>query len=93
MGAQRSSFGKLQRDRDKKARAAAKRERRQERIDPDAGPADVGATSGDDRANQLSTPELLQRLDEVHKQFDDGVIDFDTFEERKAELLSRLTID
>jgi hypothetical protein len=29
----------------------------------------------------------------IHKQLDDKVIDFDEFEERKADLMARLPID
>lgn len=91
MAGQRSSFGKLQRDRDKKAKAAAKRSRRQEGTDD-------AATVDEDRAplpggQQLSTPELLERIAEVHQQFEAGTISYELFEETKADLMSRLAVD
>jgi len=51
----------MQRDRDKQAKAAAKRDRR--------------------------------LVETIHSEFDAGVIDFETFEEKKTALLSRLSVD
>ena len=46
MSAQRTSFGKLERDRNKKARAAAKRERRQGKAsEPDEAPGEPRSTA------------------------------------------------
>ena len=95
MAGQRSSFGKLQRDRDKKAKAAAKRVRRQEGAeageasDPDAVPAGPPPDAG----RQPSTADLLERIAEIHQQFDAGVISYELFEETKADLMSRLSVD
>ena len=94
MAGQRSSFGKLQRDRDKKAKAAAKRVRRQEGGDerePLDGAEDTVA--GPDAGRQLPTAELLERIAEIHQQFDAGVISYEQFEETKSDLLSRLPVD
>jgi hypothetical protein len=88
---QRPSFAKLQRDRDKQAKAAAKRVRRQER---DAGGATpTPALSISDSGEDLTATELLNLVGTVHRQFEEGVIDFDTFEEAKASILSRLPVD
>ena len=89
MGAQRTTFEKLQRDRAKKAKAAAKRERRLEKNDgePDAPEVTVPAEG------ELSAPQLLELIEQVHRQFEDGVIDHETFEERKTELFARLPVD
>lgn len=87
MATQRSSFSKLQRDRDKQAKAAAKRDRRQSR---DAS-VDEEAAGG---AGPLADPqELLAAVEQAHREFDAGVIDFDTYEERKSALLSQLPVD
>ncbi len=90
MAVQRTSFEKLQRDRAKKAKAMAKRERRLER----------GTEQPDDEApaplvdgQELSAPELLAQIEQIHKEFDAGDLSFEDFEERKADLLSRLPID
>lgn len=92
MAGQRSSFGKLQRDRDKKAKAAAKRSRRQDGADESA-PAELDAPSAAGHGHQLSTPELLERIAEIHQQFDAGTISYELFEETKADLMSRLAVE
>lgn len=95
MGAQRTSFEKLQRDRAKKAKAAAKRERRQDRSiepvpDPDLA---VDESRPDDELGELSAADLLRAVEVVHKRFDAKMISYEEFEEKKAELLGRLPID
>lgn len=82
----RSSFGKLSRDRDKKAKAQAKRERRQAAAE---AVADEPVAERDGR----STEDLLQELEELHRQYDAGALGLDDFEERKADLLGRLSVD
>lgn len=96
MGAQRTSFAKLQRDRAKKAKAAAKREMRQDRpVTPtDETEADQPESGGtDDGVSVLSASELLEQIERVHRQFEAKQISYDDFEEKKAELLARLPID
>ncbi len=93
MGAQRTSFAKLQRDRAKKAKAAAKRAERQEKMtDADDVPVEVYEPLSDS-SSELSAPELLAAIERIHQQFDAKVISYDDFEEKKAELLARLPID
>ena len=92
MGAQRTSFEKLQRDRNKKAKQALKRERRQ------TGEGREGAEGEEDLVElstegELSAAELLAQIELIHKQLEDKVIDFDEFEERKTDLMARLPID
>jgi hypothetical protein len=92
MAAQRTSFEKLQRDRAKKAKQAAKREKRLEKgteteaeeLEPLA-PAEPGV--------ELSAAELLQRVEEIHRLFDDKKISFEDFEEQKADLMARISVD
>jgi hypothetical protein len=96
MAAQRTSFEKLQRDRAKKAKAAAKREKRlNPESDEPALPEDDGTTplAGDDHDGELSASELLERIEAIHRRFDAKQITFEEFEEEKAELLRRLPID
>ena len=93
MAGQRSSFGKLQRDRDKKAKAAAKRSRRQDGVDDSASADDDVQAPATVNGHQLSTAELLERIAEIHQQFDAGVISYEVFEETKADLMSRLPVD
>ena len=89
MAGQRSSFGKLQRDRDKQAKAAAKRARRQEGAPAqDEEPVEPTAPR-----SEASTAALLERIAEVHEQYDAGTISYEQFEETKADLLGRLSVE
>ena len=94
MGGQRTSFSKLQRDRDKKAKAAAKRERRQERsasTGDDEVVTDVLAE--DDGTSELSADDLLKLIESIHQRYDAGTMTLEEFEEQKVDLLSRLPVD
>jgi hypothetical protein len=91
MATQRTSFNKLQRDRDKQEKAAAKRDRRQSRATAtdQEEPLDAVAPTG----NEPSAQELLDEVEKVHRQFDAGDIDFETYENTKTLLLSQLPVD
>ena len=93
MGTQRTSFEKLQRDRAKKAKAAAKREKRLDRSEPEVAEVDETSPLLRDDGKPLSPAELLALVETIHRQFEDGVIDHETFEERKADLFARLPVD
>ena len=88
MSRQRATFGKLQRERDKQAKATAKRERRR---------AAAEQTEGADRdpgpASTESAPVLIDLIADLHQRFENAEISLETYEEQKAELLSRLPID
>jgi hypothetical protein len=95
MGANRTTFEKLQRDRAKKAKAAAKRAKRQgleqapSAVEPEPTPDwDLGPSEA-----PLSAGELLVLVEQLQQQFDSKAISFDEYEERKADLLARLPID
>ena len=89
MGAQRTSFEKLQRDRARKAKQAMKREKRLSADEsPEETPTVELTTEG-----ELSAAELLAQIELIHKQLEDKVISFDEFEERKIDLMARLPID
>ena len=91
MAASRTTFEKLQRDRAKQAKAAAKRAKRLDRAtakDEDDAPVDV-ASMGE----ELSAAQLLELVEKLHKQFEDEVISFEEFEDQKTELIARLTVD
>ena len=86
------SFEKLQRDRNKKAKAALKREKRQSgEMEPviDDAPRHIVTDSG----GELSAGKLLELIEDIHKQLEDKTITFDEFEEKKADLMARLPID
>ena len=92
MAASRTSFAKLQRDRAKKAKAAAKRERRLERAEaPEVAPEPSTGTG--EVSEELSAAELLRMVEQLHADFEAKRIDFETFEERKTELFARLSVD
>jgi hypothetical protein len=88
MATRRTTFDKLQRERAKKAKAAAKRERRQEKTDE--GHDDVGIDLASEE--QLSPGELLERIEAVHERYAAKQISFEEFEEQKTDLLTRLSL-
>ena len=86
MSKQRATFSKRQRDQDKQAKAAAKRERRASRPDgDDAAPVDT--TANHDQEG------VLAALARLHQAYDDGEVGLDDFEVRRDELRSRLRVD
>jgi hypothetical protein len=92
MAAQRTSFEKLQRDRAKKAKAAAKREKRLEKgSSADAEEQDLLPPS--EPGTELTAAELLARVEEIHRLFEDKKISFEDFEEQKADLMARISVD
>jgi hypothetical protein len=95
MGASRTSFAKLQRDRAKKAKAAAKRERRLDKTEDELGEGvDVGSDVEEaSEGEELSAAELLRMVEQLHADFEAKKIDFETFEERKTELFARIAVD
>jgi hypothetical protein len=92
MGAQRTSFEKLQRDRAKKAKQALKRERRHNG-EPATATEDEAPATPLGEGGELSADELLTQIALIHKQLDDKTISFEEFEELKADLMARLPID
>lgn len=95
MATQRTSFTKLQRDRAKKAKAAAKREKRLERSAEarEGASADDVEVTGDPGEGPISAAELLHEIEVTHQRFEAKLMTYEEFEEKKAELLSRLPID
>jgi hypothetical protein len=87
----RSTFGKLQRDRDKQAKAKAKLERRAERSEQ--GDDDAADDDGGAHGAEVDQAAVLAQLADLHAAFDDGRIGFDDFEIRRAELTSKLRVD
>ena len=91
MAAQRSSASKRQRDIDKRSRAAEKRDRRQRKSDPGSEDASDVPAAGDG-AVQADSGAILERIEQLQRDFDADVIDFETYDARKAELLSLIQI-
>ncbi len=103
MGASRTSFEKLQRDRAKKAKAAAKRDKRLG-LSPEPGTTDtdveqtVGAEeilspSSIPAGQEIPADQLLKMVADLHQQFEDEKISFEEFEDRKTELFALLSVD
>lgn len=90
MATGRSSFAKRQRDMAKKARAQAKREKRLERGEFDD---DSDAAVVTDRSPKLSHDDLMARIEDLHRRYDDGQLDLDTFDEQRAELMAQISVD
>jgi hypothetical protein len=101
MSANRTSFAKLQRDRAKKAKAAAKRARREGR--PSEGDHVTTAVVDDqepevsddlpewfDGDEEPSPEQLLEMVETLHRQYESNAISFEEFEDRKLELMTRL---
>lgn len=91
MATRRPTHGKRERDRAKKAKAQAKRDRRQ-------GPEELGAEGAEEGAvavagGVMDQAQVIAHLEALHRRYDAEEIDFDTFEEQRAELLTRLTVE
>jgi hypothetical protein len=82
----RTTFGKLQRDRDKQAKAQAKLERKAQRAEQADEQADASAP-------EVDQAEVLAQLAELHAAFDDGKMGLEDFEARRDELTSQLRVD
>jgi hypothetical protein len=95
MGASRTSFEKLQRDRAKKAKAAAKREKRLDKPDLLDESGDGIPTSADtlEPGQEIPADQLLRMVAELHQQFESEEISFEEFEDRKTELFALLSVD
>lgn len=85
MANRRTTFGKLQRERDKKEKALIKAERKAARLES-KGEEREQTAAGDQDA-------LLDALADLHRRFEDGAISIDEFEERREQLTSRLVVD
>ena len=92
MGASRTSFAKLQRDRAKKAKAQAKRERRLDRDEAMGDDETVDEFELPEGEEELTAEELLALVEQLHADFEAKRIDFEEFEERKTELFARISV-
>lgn len=83
MGRGQASFQKMQRERAQREKALAKQNRKAERREN----ATVAEPASDDEQQQIVTA-----LAELHERHAAGEIEFDDFEERRAELLEQLVV-
>ena len=82
-----ASYQKRMREKARQEKNALKRERRQQRA-AEAAAADEEP----DTEPEVPQERVLRQLEDLHKKFDDDQIDFDEFEERKAELIAQLSV-
>jgi hypothetical protein len=83
----RARSAKFEIDKNRKARAAEKRERRQNKSDEPATAADASESEPVDESS------VMAELSALHARFADGGMTFEDFEEQKAGLLARLALD
>ncbi len=87
MGNSRSTFAKNERDRNKKARKAAKIEKRLTKPDErEVETETVQPVSGE------TQEVIIEKLRVLHEDFENEKIDDESFEEAKAELLAKLAV-
>jgi len=87
MARPRSTFGKLQRDQAKRAKAKAKQEDRLARREERTEPGEAEVRPAEDQG------ALLEAFARLHEDLADGRISIEDFEIRQEELRSRLQID
>jgi hypothetical protein len=92
MATRRTTFGKQERERAKKAKAAAKRDRRLEANEETASPDD-GEGPPPVQHDKESIAELFAAIDQLHRRFEAQEIEHREFEKQKVELLAKLPID
>lgn len=81
----------------KKAKAEAKRQRRFERggtdLLDDVDDADDDGREAPPPGPALSNDEIMERVADLHRRYDEGLVDLDTFDEQKALLMEQISID
>ena len=98
MATGRSSFAKRQRDMAKKARAEAKRQKRLGRgelfeLEHGRQDDDDGAASPPPLPQTLSNDEIMTKVEDLHRRYDDGQLDLETFDEQRASLMAQISVD
>lgn len=91
MATGRSSFAKRQRDMAKKAKAQAKRERKLEKGDDEL--EDELDDDMVDDGPKLSNDVIMEKVADLHRRYDDGQMDLDTFDEERANLMAQISVD
>lgn len=89
MARSNESFNRRERERAKKQKADAKRQRRLTRPESDDG--DESTTEAADQP--VDQGALLQRLAELNEAFEAGNLTFEDFDEQRAELIALIAVD
>jgi hypothetical protein len=80
-------FQKMQREKAQREKAAAKRDRRAARVaEAEAAAAEASPTDEGDQQR------VLAELAALHDSFEAGTVEFDDYEDRKRELIERLSV-
>lgn len=74
----------------KKAKAQAKREKR---LDKSEYGDDSDSEVVDDDVPALSNDDVMARIEDLHRRYDDGQMDLDTFDEQRAALMAQISVD
>jgi len=87
-----ASFGKRQRDQERLAKAAQKRDRRQGRHSNPEGDTSDSEARDSDADSELENQKILAQIKALHGDFEARLISFDTYEKKRDELLERIRI-
>lgn len=85
MATKRTTFGKLQRERDKREKQQAKRDKRAAASSEERPPAP-------EQTSAQEQERIIEQLAELHQRYDDGAISLEDFELRRDELRQRLQV-
>jgi hypothetical protein len=89
MAKQRSTFGKIQREQEKRAKAQAKRDKRAQR-----GTADeANASDETPQATAADQGAILDALARLYQEYENGELETDDFELRRDELRAQIDLD
>ena len=75
----------------KKAKADAKRQRRLDRSGDEEDDIDLADT--DEPGPQVSNEKIMEKVADLHRRYEDGQMDLDSFDEEKALLLGQISVD
>ena len=96
MATGRSSFAKRQRDMAKKARAEAKRQKRLGRgelYELEHGRDEEGLDDAPPSGPTLTNDEIMARVEDLHRRYDDGQLDLESFDEQRTSLMAQISVD
>ena len=80
----------------KKARAEAKRQKRLGRgelYELEHAHRNEGGAETAPQGPSLSNDEIMAKVEELHRRYDDGQLDLETFDEQRATLMAQISVD